>query len=113
MQIAIVGIDLGKNICRLAGLDGSGQVVVRRRVRRENVRKIGGLRRLAEKLKCRERFYVRLRVPPGIGGSVQTFSGRHLNIGPHGTVEMSADDAQYLIPDGWTKLAEWKSDAGS
>ena len=40
MQIAIVGIDLGKNICSLAGLDGSGQVVVRRRVRRENVRKI-------------------------------------------------------------------------
>jgi transposase len=40
MQIAIVGIDLGKNICSLAGLDGSGQVVVRRRVRRENVRKM-------------------------------------------------------------------------
>jgi transposase len=40
MQIAIVGIDLAKNICSLAGLDGSGQVVVRRRVRRENVRKI-------------------------------------------------------------------------
>jgi transposase len=40
MQIAIFGIDLGKNIWSLAGLDGSGQVVVRRRVRRENVRKI-------------------------------------------------------------------------
>src|SRR5271166_5122194 len=40
MQIAIIGIDLGKNICSLAGIDGSGQVVVRRRVRRENVFKI-------------------------------------------------------------------------
>ena len=40
MQIAVIGIDLGKNICSLAGLDGSGQVVVRRRVRRENVFKI-------------------------------------------------------------------------
>jgi hypothetical protein len=26
MQIAVIGIDLGKNICSLAGLDGSGQV---------------------------------------------------------------------------------------
>lgn len=40
MQIAVIGIDLGKNICSLAGIDGSGQVVVRRRVRRENVFKI-------------------------------------------------------------------------
>src|ERR1700686_5051811 len=40
MQITVVGIDLGKNVCSLAGLDASGQVVVRRRVRRENVRKI-------------------------------------------------------------------------
>jgi transposase len=40
MQITIVGIDLGKNVCSLAGLDGSGQVVVRRRVRRENVLKL-------------------------------------------------------------------------
>ena len=40
MQITVVGIDLGKNICSLAGLDNSGQVVVRRRVRRENVLKL-------------------------------------------------------------------------
>jgi len=37
MQIKIIGIDLGKNICSLVGLHGSGQVVIRRRVRRENV----------------------------------------------------------------------------
>jgi transposase len=40
MQITVVGIDLGKNVCSLAGLDASGQVVVRRRVRRENLLKI-------------------------------------------------------------------------
>src|SRR6201981_754559 len=40
MQIKILGIDLGKNLCSLAGLDGSGQVVVRRRVRRENLLKV-------------------------------------------------------------------------
>ena len=56
-----------------------------------------------------ERSRVRLRAPPGTG-AVQTFSGRHLNIQPDGTVEMSADDAKYLIPHGWTKLAEWNRD---
>lgn len=35
MQIAVLGIDLGKNSCSLVGLDGSGKVVVRRRMRRE------------------------------------------------------------------------------
>jgi hypothetical protein len=38
-------------------------------------------------------------------GSVQTFSGRHINVSPDGTIEMSADDAQYMIRQGWTKLA--------
>ena len=66
-------------------------------------------RRMAEELKPPEQCYVRLQAPPGIG-SVQTFSGRHLNVGPDGTVEMSADDAQYFIRAGWTKLAEWESD---
>jgi hypothetical protein len=33
IQIAIVGIDLGKNVCSLTGLEGSGQAIVRRRVR--------------------------------------------------------------------------------
>jgi transposase len=40
MQITVMGIDLGKNICSLAGLDASGQVVIRRRVRRENLLKV-------------------------------------------------------------------------
>src|ERR1700730_15695960 len=34
MNIVIVGIDLGKNSCSLAGLDASGRVVLRRRMRR-------------------------------------------------------------------------------
>ena len=56
-----------------------------------------------------ERYRVRLQAPCGIG-SVQTFSGRHINVDPDGTIEMSADDAQSLIRAGWTKLAEWTSD---
>ena len=34
MDIVIVGIDLGKNSCSVAGLDASGRVVLRRRMRR-------------------------------------------------------------------------------
>jgi transposase len=39
MQIAVVGIDLGKNTCSLVGLDEDGRVIVRRRLRRESVTK--------------------------------------------------------------------------
>jgi predicted phage terminase large subunit-like protein len=56
-----------------------------------------------------ERYRVRLLAPPGIG-SVYTFSRRTINVGPDGTIEMSADDAQYLIRAGWTELAEWTRD---
>src|SRR6185295_8078819 len=40
MDIMIVGIDLGKNSCSLAGLDGSGRVVLRRRMRRSSVESV-------------------------------------------------------------------------
>lgn len=36
-EIAVLGIDLGKNSCSLVGLDAQGAVVKRRRMRRENV----------------------------------------------------------------------------
>jgi hypothetical protein len=41
---------------------------------------------------------------------VQTFSGRQINVGPDGAIEMSAEDAQYYVRDGWTKLAEWTTE---
>jgi transposase len=37
MQIAVLGIDLGKNSCSIAGLDASGRVVLRRRMHRDSV----------------------------------------------------------------------------
>ena len=37
MQVSVLGIDLGKNSCSVVGLDGIGQVVVQRRMRRETV----------------------------------------------------------------------------
>jgi hypothetical protein len=63
----------------------------------------------AEQLRRRTSSWVRLRAPAGIG-SVQTFSGRHINVGPDGAIEMSAEDAQYYTRDGWTKLAEWTTE---
>jgi hypothetical protein len=37
MEIAVLGIDLGKNSCSTVGLDDAGAVVLRRRMRREGV----------------------------------------------------------------------------
>ncbi len=37
MQIAVLGIDLGKNSCSVVGLNGAGQVVLRRRMRRDTI----------------------------------------------------------------------------
>src|SRR6516164_2865877 len=68
----------------------------------------------AEKLKCQREperrkpprpVNVRVQAPPGIG-AVQTFSGRHINVGLDGIVEMSEEDAFYLIPAGWTILGD-------
>jgi len=42
MEIAILGIDLGKNSCSIVGLDAVGAVVLRRRMRREGVIKLTG-----------------------------------------------------------------------
>jgi transposase len=37
MKIVTIGIDLGKNLCSVAGLDASGAIVLRRRMKRESV----------------------------------------------------------------------------
>ena len=44
MDISVLGVDLGKNLCSVVGLDASGAVVMRRKMRRET------LIALAEKL---------------------------------------------------------------
>src|SRR5215213_10875085 len=36
-DLKIIGVDLGKNVCSLVGLDAAGGVVMRRRVRREGL----------------------------------------------------------------------------
>lgn len=37
MDISVLGVDLGKNSCSVVGLDKTGRVVIRRRMRRETV----------------------------------------------------------------------------
>lgn len=37
MDIAVLGVDLGENVCSIVGLDASGAVVMRRKVRRETL----------------------------------------------------------------------------
>jgi len=37
MSIVILGIDRGKNVCSLVGLDACGAVILRRRLRRASV----------------------------------------------------------------------------
>jgi transposase len=37
MQTAVLGIDLGKNSCSVVGLNGTGEVVLRRRMRRDSL----------------------------------------------------------------------------
>ena len=37
MKILMLGIDLGKNLCSLAGMDQMGAVVLRRRLKRETL----------------------------------------------------------------------------
>jgi predicted phage terminase large subunit-like protein len=68
------------------------------------------IRQQAENLKApTTTTWVRLRAPAGIG-SVQTLSGRRLQIGPDGAVEMSAEDANVCINAGWVKVAEWEAE---
>ena len=40
MDIAVLGVDLGKNVCSVVGLDASGAVVMGRKVRRETLVKL-------------------------------------------------------------------------
>ena len=36
MDISVLGVDLGKNVCSVVGLDASGAVVMRRKDTRRN-----------------------------------------------------------------------------
>ena len=37
MRVAVLGIDLGKNVCSVVGLDEGGRIVLRRRTRRDTL----------------------------------------------------------------------------
>ena len=58
-----------------------------------------------EKRKPPRPVNVRVKAPRGTG-AVQTFSGRHINVGLDGIVEMSEEDAFCLLPLGWIILGD-------
>jgi transposase len=37
MDVAVLGVDLGKNICSVVGLDAFGKIIMRRKMRRETL----------------------------------------------------------------------------
>ena len=47
MEISVLGVDLGTNVCSLVGFDASGAVVLRRRAKREKVIALAAKVRLA------------------------------------------------------------------
>ena len=61
--------------------------------------------RLQNPEKDRERHRVLLKGTPGT--SVQTLSGQRLIVAWDGTLELSADDAEAFIRNGWGNLGEW------
>ena len=76
MDISVLGVDLGKNVCSVVGLDASGAVVMRRKVRRET------LIALAEKSgEGRLRSGANRRAQAGGKGS-DLFSAQFLSNGP-------------------------------
>jgi transposase len=72
MEIVVLGIDLGKNLCSLVGLDGTGRVVRRRRMRRDSVAGFAGQFPgcvVAVEACCGAHFLGRLNRPGFSGGS--------------------------------------------
>jgi hypothetical protein len=63
---------------------------------------------IAQQPEDRERH--RVLLAGSVGQSVQTLSGRHLEVASDGTLEVSADDAEPMMRHGWRKLGEWIDD---
>src|SRR5205823_14051823 len=86
---------------------GSGDLTENCRASGARLRAIGqkSARQRVEELQPPKSARVRLRAPHDIG-SVQTYSGQRLTVREDGTIEVSAEDAEYYVRDGWTKLAE-------
>jgi transposase len=88
MDISVLGVDLGKNVCSVVGLDASGAVVMRRKVRRET------LIAVAEKL------------PPCVVGIKACCGAHHLGrvFAAHGhDVRLIADSDEAAVR--WAKSA--------
>ena len=65
--ISVLGVDLGKNVCSVVGLDASGAVVMRRKMRRETLIALAGE---TSSMRCRDGGLLRgSSSRPGVRGS--------------------------------------------
>ena len=79
MGIVVLGIDLGKNSCSLAGLDASGRVVLRRRMRRGSLESfVGGLERCVVAMEAYGGVHHLGRVFVGQGHAVRLMSPEYV-----------------------------------
>ena len=97
--ISVLGVDLGKNVCSVVGLDASGAVVMRRKVRWETL--IG----LAEKL------------PPCVVGMEACCGAHHLGrlFAAHGHAVrlMSPEYVRPYVQDAEERRSRRRRDRGS
>src|SRR5919106_3875294 len=79
MTIAIIGLDLGKSICSVVGLDEAGAVVLRRRMRRQSVVELGArLPRTVFAMEARCGAHLMGRVFAGQGHEVRLMSPEYV-----------------------------------
>jgi transposase len=114
MQIAVLGIDLGKNSCSVVGLDGTGRVVLRRRMRRDGVTKLAaGLPRTVMAMEACCGSHHLGRVLEGMGHEVRLMSPEYVR--PYVKAQKNDDRDAEAIAEAATRptmrFVELKSEA--
>jgi transposase len=103
MDIAVIGVDLGKNSCSVAGIDDSGSIVLRRRMRREGVIKLAAkLPRCVVEMEACCRAHHLGRVLQGLGHEVRLMSPEYVQ--PYVKAQKNDDRDAEAIAEAATRL---------
>jgi hypothetical protein len=108
MQIAVLGVDLGKNSCSVVVLDTAGRVVLRRRLHRDSVIKLAaGLAPcvVAMEACCSVHHLGRLLLCGGMAQRRADLDGDH---GEHGAVAAAPPNGRPPA-DAFTWTAPWNA----
>jgi transposase len=114
MTVAIIGIDLGKAICSVVGLDAAGAVVLRRRMRRQTVIELGaGLSRCVFAMEARCGAHRMGRILADQGHEVRLMSPEYVR--PHVKAQKNDDGDAEAIAEAASRptmrFVELKSEA--